>query len=206
MTDRSERPMGGRAIARQAVRASLSDAARELFEERGIEGTSIEMIASAAGVASRTFYRHFESKEDLAMAWLDDPGPTFRSVLQQRPADEPIWLALRRAFDPVHDPSSRFAEQMRISAEMAYSSPALMKRIRDRVFDWEVLLSDVIFERLPEPRSHRDAELLAAWALSALRVAFERWREENDLSLELLGRRLDDAFEAATTLLVSRPS
>lgn len=206
MPDNIDRPAGGRAIAREAVRASLSNAARELFEEHGIEATSVDMIATAAGVSSRTFYRHFESKEGLAMAWLDDPGPTFRSSLQQRPPAEPIWVALRRAFDSVHDPKSRFAEQMRISAEMAYSSPALMKRVRDRVFDWEVLLSDVVLERLPEPRSRRDAELLSAWALSALRVAFERWRDEGDPSLDLLERRLDDAFAAATTLLGSRPS
>ena len=206
MPDPADRPVGGRAIAREAVRASLSDAARELFEEHGIEATSVDMIATAAGVSSRTFYRHFESKEGLAMAWLDDPGPAFRSALQHRPAAEPIWTALRRAFDPVHEPGSRFAEQMWISADMAESSPALMKRVRDRVFDWEVLLSEVILQRLPEPRSRRDAELLAAWSLSALRVAFERWRDEGDHALEQLGHRLDDAFDAATTLLGSRPS
>jgi AcrR family transcriptional regulator len=40
-------------------------AARDLFEERGFEGTTTDDVASAARIAKRSLYRHFSSKEQL---------------------------------------------------------------------------------------------------------------------------------------------
>lgn len=195
----TQRPTNGREIARDAVRASLSNAARVLFETNGIDATSVEAIAEAAGVSSRTFYRHFESKEDLALAWLDDPGPAFRQSLRDRPADEPIWVALRHAFDPMLAPDGLVAEQMLLAGRMADSSPGLMARIHDRFFEWEALMADVVVERLPEG-SRRDAELLSVWALGTLRVSFESWRSTTDRSLPALESILDEAFNTVTRL------
>ncbi len=45
----------------------ILDAAVRLFVERGIDGTSVKEIASAAKVAEGALYRHFKSKE--ALAW-----------------------------------------------------------------------------------------------------------------------------------------
>lgn len=40
-------------------------AARDLFEERGFEGTTTDDVAAAAQIAKRSLYRHFSSKEQL---------------------------------------------------------------------------------------------------------------------------------------------
>ena len=49
------------------TRERLLVAARELFLERGYKRTTIGAIESHAGLAPRagTFYRHFESKDDV---------------------------------------------------------------------------------------------------------------------------------------------
>jgi AcrR family transcriptional regulator len=46
-------------------RDDILDAALGLFAERGFHGTAIPDIASAAGVAAGTIYRHFAGKEAL---------------------------------------------------------------------------------------------------------------------------------------------
>ena len=46
-------------------REDILDAALDLFAERGFHGTAIPDIASAAGVAAGTIYRHFSGKEEL---------------------------------------------------------------------------------------------------------------------------------------------
>ena len=49
----------------QQRRAQLLDVARGLFAQRGFEATSIEEIASRAGVSKPVVYEHFGSKEGI---------------------------------------------------------------------------------------------------------------------------------------------
>ena len=49
-------------------RAAIVDAARKAFLEGGYAETSMDRIASAAGVGIKTVYRHFENKDDLFSA------------------------------------------------------------------------------------------------------------------------------------------
>ncbi|MFF5793536.1 TetR/AcrR family transcriptional regulator [Paeniglutamicibacter sp. NPDC012692] len=48
-------------------RLQLLDIARQLFSLRGVDGTTIEEIATAAGVSKPVVYEHFSSKEALYM-------------------------------------------------------------------------------------------------------------------------------------------
>jgi AcrR family transcriptional regulator len=47
------------------VRSAIWDAAVDLFAETSFEETTIDDIARAAGVSTRTFFRYFASKADL---------------------------------------------------------------------------------------------------------------------------------------------
>jgi len=53
------------------VREKLVDAAYELFSRQGIRAVGVDTIIASAGVAKMTFYRHFPSKDDLVLAFLD---------------------------------------------------------------------------------------------------------------------------------------
>ncbi len=46
------------------VRLRIAGAARALFAERGYESTTVDAIAERAGIARRTFFRYFRSKDD----------------------------------------------------------------------------------------------------------------------------------------------
>jgi AcrR family transcriptional regulator len=52
-------------------REQLLDIGRALFAERGFDGTSIEEIASQAGVSKPVVYEHFRSKEGLYAVVVD---------------------------------------------------------------------------------------------------------------------------------------
>ena len=53
-------------------RAAILDAAARLFLEQGFERTSVDAIAAAAGVSKLTVYSHFEGKEGLFKALIND--------------------------------------------------------------------------------------------------------------------------------------
>ncbi|TRO96695.1 TetR/AcrR family transcriptional regulator [Glycocaulis profundi] len=68
----------GRAFARRGVtavdgtmKARIERAALELFTARGVDGVSIKELAAEAGVSVGALYRHYESKEALALALFD---------------------------------------------------------------------------------------------------------------------------------------
>jgi AcrR family transcriptional regulator len=52
-------------------RVLIEDAAARLFAERGYAATTVEDIATAAGVSKPMLYRHFESKKELHMKLLE---------------------------------------------------------------------------------------------------------------------------------------
>jgi len=53
------------------ARERLVDAAYELFAQRGIRDVGVDEIVTRSGVARATLYRHFKSKDELALAFLE---------------------------------------------------------------------------------------------------------------------------------------
>ena len=49
------------------VRERILDVATDLFYRQGIQAVGVDAIIDAADVARMSFYRHFRSKEGLAM-------------------------------------------------------------------------------------------------------------------------------------------
>ncbi len=82
---------------KQATRAALRAAAKQLFTERGYAATTVRDIARAAHVTERTFYRYFDGKEGLIaheyLSWL----AILADAIRARPGDEPPFTAVRRA-------------------------------------------------------------------------------------------------------------
>lgn len=79
--------------AGQDARERLLTAAYELFSKNGVQATGVDAIIERSGVARQTMYRHFGSKQELVLAFL-----------QRR---EQAWLrdwlqaeSSRRAADP----------------------------------------------------------------------------------------------------------
>jgi AcrR family transcriptional regulator len=54
------------------TRASILDAARDLFAQSGYDATGVAEICSAAGVSKGAFYHHFTNKQAVFLALLND--------------------------------------------------------------------------------------------------------------------------------------
>lgn len=71
-------------VEREHIRHELLKQGYKLFVEQGLKKTSLEELTQAAGIAKSSFYRFFESKEDLYLEML----------AQERPASEARLLPL----------------------------------------------------------------------------------------------------------------
>jgi AcrR family transcriptional regulator len=59
--------MGAIIKATMDSKTKISNAAIDLFTKKGIKGTTTKELARSAGIAEGTIYKHFKSKNDLAL-------------------------------------------------------------------------------------------------------------------------------------------
>ena len=85
------------------TRQELVNAAVKLWTERGfengVESTTVEEIARAAGVTKGTFYFHFAHKEDVLLEMSNTAGDAAMAEAYRSSEDgQPIDLTIQRAF------------------------------------------------------------------------------------------------------------
>ena len=77
-------------------RERIVASAQELFHLHGIRGVGVETIAEAAGTNKMTLYRHFDSKDDLIIEYLNYKGKKSEEIWadmeQSHPGDFPGQL------------------------------------------------------------------------------------------------------------------
>ncbi|TQF03009.1 MULTISPECIES: TetR family transcriptional regulator [Kitasatospora] len=84
------------AAQRQQMRQDLATAAMELFATQGYEETTVDQIAAAAGVARRTFFRYFRSKEEAIFPDHDDTLVRVADLLASaEPEEHPLDVVCR---------------------------------------------------------------------------------------------------------------
>ncbi|MDO8212085.1 TetR/AcrR family transcriptional regulator [Conexibacter sp. CPCC 206217] len=82
-TDRTELPMAGAPRERADAasnRARILAAARRVLEQRGASGTSINAVATEAGVGKGTVFRRFGDRSGLFQALLDEHLRVFQDA------------------------------------------------------------------------------------------------------------------------------
>jgi acyl-CoA synthetase (AMP-forming)/AMP-acid ligase II/AcrR family transcriptional regulator/acyl carrier protein len=75
--------MTTRSQQKEATRRAIMDAALRLSAKRGFAGLSLRAVATEAGIAPATFYRHFQSIDDLGLALVDQIGMTLRQLVRE---------------------------------------------------------------------------------------------------------------------------
>jgi AcrR family transcriptional regulator len=86
---RQARPGNGSptAAGRGSARARLLAAAAVCFYDHGVNGTGIDTITAAAGVAKMSLYNNFASKDDLVLAYLEARHEEWLDLYRRRLAD-----------------------------------------------------------------------------------------------------------------------
>ncbi|MFE9022264.1 TetR/AcrR family transcriptional regulator [Streptomyces sp. NPDC007808] len=171
----------------------IARAAAGLFVKQGLRATRAEDIAQAAGIAPRTFYRYFATKEEavapLYAAGADRWYEAVRGAPPELPVPEALEHAVRHTLAPGTAVSAASWEWVRTLVNLATSSPALRKVWAEVCREAETSLAAVLAERgarsagaepadnVAEPSRPPSPQLrfAAAVAAAAVRVAVETW-------------------------------
>lgn len=74
---------GGATAPRVPMRERIVEAAAELFYAHGLRAVSAEKIIAQVGITKVTFYRHFPTKDDLIVAYLERRAQWERDAIGQ---------------------------------------------------------------------------------------------------------------------------
>jgi AcrR family transcriptional regulator len=185
-----------RARKKAATKQSIQDHALRLFVKKGYDATTVEEIATAAGVSHMTFFRYFPRKEEVVE--YDECDPMLEELVAARPPDEPPLTALHAAIRIGLQQSLRTdRDALLVRTRLVLSNPTLRSR--------NVLAQDTtrdLFARALARRAGRSAPDLAAMvqasaALGAVGVAMTAWAEGDDDTDPVA--LIDEAFDALRT-------
>ncbi|MFD5753376.1 TetR family transcriptional regulator [Streptomyces sp. NPDC127033] len=181
-SDAPESAAGTRAAAqRLKMRRELAAAAMELFATKGYEATTVDEIAATAGVARRTFFRHFRSKEEAIFPDHDDTLVRAEAVLNAAPPHEHPLDTVCRGIKEV---MRMYAASPAVSVEryrLTREVPTLREREIASVARYERLFTRYLLGHFDE-RDHTDgnddpllAEVAASAVVTAHNHVLRRW-------------------------------
>lgn len=143
---------GLRERKKQRTRQALIEAAARLFEDRGYDHVTVAEIADAAEVSPRTFFLHFQTKEDVLLADADVRVDLALQAIAERRAEERLPEVLVRAVDQMiadtwdGDLHSGLAA---LRAQLAASVPALQARLLQRYITAQSELAEALRRAFP---------------------------------------------------------
>lgn len=172
-------------------RSSLERLGFELFARQGFDGTTVDDIATAAGIGRRTFFRYFASKNDLVWGEFEEQLVRLEGLLAEAGPDMSMMDALRRAvvefnrFDPAEVPWHR--QRM----ELILRVPTLQADSTLRYASWRRVVTRYAAARTGQPDSAMLPRLVGHTVLATCIAAYEHWLTEADADL---GGLLDAAM------------
>ncbi len=144
------------------ARDRLLRTASATFYARGINTVGVEAIVSEAGVTRATFYRHFPSKEDLIVAYLEAAHEHIRAEVeaiteQGRPAQETIRAIAASIVGQIKSAGFRGCAFLNAAAEY----PDADSRVQRVILDHRTWFQGVVqfeLERLRQEPSEAGAQ------------------------------------------------
>jgi AcrR family transcriptional regulator len=141
---------GLRERKKRKTRESIQREAMRLFQQQGYEETTIEQIAAAVEVSPSTFFNYFPTKEDVVL--YDAYDPMIASLLLERPAGEPLSVAVRAVLERMAGVFDRDRDVLFARARLWIEVPELRARLWQELERGQAFLAEVVARR-----SGRDA-------------------------------------------------
>lgn len=189
---------GLRERKRRETLARIAENGLRLFVKDGFEATTLEAVATAAGISARTLFYYFKTKEELLQYWRDDSfftalGPMLTEETREK-------NPLRATRDTILKLVSRYETDRSIVVDrLMQSTEALRARKQASFVEMETIVYGVLRERYPDEKSQM-LRTVAMLAFGALRLAMEKWRQDGAVrQLAKYVRREFDLLRLAMT-------
>ena len=183
---------------RVTSRAELEQAAFALFEAHGFDATTVDEIATAAGIGRRTFFRYFPSKNDIPWGAFEAELDRMRVRLKACPPEVPLMDAIRLALIDFNRVSPADVPLHRRRMELILRVPTLFAHSTLRFTAWRQVVAEFVAERTGRRPDELAPQVIAHTVLGVSVAAYEHWLDDpaEDIGTLLDNgmRQLDAAF------------
>jgi AcrR family transcriptional regulator len=161
------------------TRTELTEVALQRFTEHGFDETTIEDIVGEVDVSPRTFFRYFDSKEDVVIGFFDDLGEELVDLVSHRPAEDSPFAATRDALESFADLYQERRTRVCAVSRLAHETAAIRAHLLDKHARWENGLTRALAQRMNvDPERDPRPRLIAAVCLAAFSTAVKAWVAE----------------------------
>ncbi|WP_319456809.1 MULTISPECIES: mycofactocin system transcriptional regulator [unclassified Mycobacterium] len=181
---------------RSTTQDHITDVALDLFASRGFDDVSVDDVARAAGIARRTLFRYYSSKNAIPWGDFDAHLELMRDLLDEVPPDVPVSTALRSvllAFNSFGEAeTARHRQRMRVILEAA----ALQAHSMTMYAGWRAVVAAFVARRLGVNPTDLVPQTTAWTMLGVALSAYEHWLADESVSL---AQSLGDAYDTVST-------
>ncbi|MGA9870028.1 MAG: mycofactocin system transcriptional regulator, partial [Rhodococcus sp. (in: high G+C Gram-positive bacteria)] len=183
----SRRKPSSRAGRRPSTtRGQISDIGIELFAKNGFDDTSVDEIAEAAGIARRTFFRYFPSKNAVPWGDFDAQLAALRALLAELPNDISLAEGIRSALlefniFPV-DEEAVHRQRM----QLILRNPTLQGYSMLMYEGWRGVIAEYVAVRTNRAATEHFPRTVGWMVLGVAISAYEQWLTDDSLDLAQL--------------------
>ena len=183
---------------RTRTREALIEAAAELFERRGYDGTTIADIAAAADISTRTFFSYFASKEDVLFPDADARVLAALTAIDERRPDERPTEILLRALTELGDAGGDLVGPMAaLRLRFVRSVSSVRGRGLQLQHDAQAEIADRLHAAFPDELDEVEAAALVGAFVGAIGGALEVLLRDGHADPDALRERLQRATAVA---------
>ncbi|PSS46142.1 TetR family transcriptional regulator [Arthrobacter woluwensis] len=173
---------GRRERKKAATRKAISDAALELFQDRGFDAVTIKEVAERADVSLATVYAHFPQKEALVYDEDDEIRDALLEAVRNREPGMTICTAIHQWLRAVMEEREQYGAQVAAFDAMVQAAPSLREYERSMWMRHEKALILTIADELGLPATDPFIQVFSHYALETW--AFLDRTEDPRASLE----------------------
>ena len=163
---------------RRIIRSEIGRVAIELFAEHGFDAVTVDQIAAGAGTSPRTFFRYFDSKDDVLLDYERRLQARLLTAFDEQPDSVGAVLALRQAYAATAHIEPADRPRVVQIGRILESAPALRARARGERTTVDTALVDHVAHRLGTgPESLAVRTIVAAMGAVAT-IEYQEWVHE----------------------------
>jgi len=177
---------------RSTTRHQITDVAIELFAGRGFDEVSVDDVAEAAGIARRTLFRYYPSKNAIPWGDFDAHLQHLRELLAAVDPAVPTEKALRGALLSFNTFDESEIPRHRLRMQVILRSTELQAYSLTMYAGWRSVIAEFVATRCGSKPGGLVPQTVAWSMLGVALSAYEHWLADESVSLtHALGAAFD---------------